>query len=461
MGDENPARTDTAKLYDRPMNASNELTSIDETHAVTAVSWFREANHHPQFPLQNLPLGIFSTSNGRRAGIAIGDHIIDIARLMPCLQGNARDAAEAARGETLNTLLAMGSGPRKALRRSVFKLLTDTQHESTVRAALIPTSQCQLHVPAAIGDYTDFYAGIHHATNIGLLFRPDNPLLPNYKYVPIGYHGRSSSIVVSGTDIARPSAQIKGPNDSEPKYKPTQRLDYEMEMGAWIGGANNLGEPISIENADDYIAGLCLLNDWSARDVQVWEYQPLGPFLAKNFATSISPWIITSEALAPYRISQPPRADSDPKPLPYLWSDRDQASGAYAITMEVSVRTQRMRDENTTPQRLSRGPMNVMYWTVAQLIAHHTCNGCNLRAGDLLGTGTLSGTERDTFGSLMEISQGGQTPINLSNGEQRLFLQDGDEVIFNAYAEAPGRVRIGFGECSGGIKRDDRDGRDA
>jgi fumarylacetoacetase len=439
------------------MNASNAKSLMDETHDAAAVSWLREANNHPEFPLQNLPLGLFSTSDRRRAGIAIGDHILDIAKLIPLLQGDARNAAEAARGESLNTLLALGPRPRRALRRNVFQLLTDTDNESAVRATLLPITQCQLHVPATIGDYTDFYTGIHHATNIGLLFRPDNPLLPNYKYVPIGYHGRSSSIVVSGTDINRPRAQIKGPNDSGPTYKPTQRLDYELEMGVWIGGTNKLGVPISIEDADDYIAGLCLLNDWSARDVQVWEYQPLGPFLAKNFATSISPWIVTTEALAPYRIPQPPRSTEDPKPLPYLWSDRDQASGAYAVTMEVSICTQRMRDANMAPQRLSRGPMNVMYWTIAQLLTHHTCNGCNLQAGDLLGTGTLSGVDATTFGSLIELSHGGQAPLTLSNGEQRTFLQNGDEVVFSAYAETPGRARIGFGECRGKVMSDEQE----
>jgi fumarylacetoacetase len=426
---------------------------LDETHDPDARSWVDTANGHAMFPVQNLPLGCFSLSGERqlRAGIAIGDQVLDLCRIEGLFEGATKHAVEVARGGRLNALLAMGAEPRRALRRAVFELLTNASWERAVIGALVPATECEMHLPATIGDYTDFYAGIHHAENIGRQFRPDNPLLPNYKHVPIGYHGRSSSIVVSGTPVVRPSAQVKGPDDAMPSYRPTRRLDYELELGVWIGGANPLGEPIAIDCAGDYVAGLCLLNDWSARDVQVWEYQPLGPFLAKNFTTSISPWIVTTEALAPYRIPQAPRPAEDPQPLPYLLDPLDQARGSYAITMDVHLLTSSMREKGIAPHRLSSGPMSVMYWTVAQLIAHHTCNGCNLQPGDLLGTGTLSGTHPSTFGSLMELSQGGKAPIQLPNGEQRTFLEDGDEVIFTAFADAPGRARIGFGECRGRV----------
>lgn len=428
---------------------------LDETHDPAARSWLEEANGHPEFPPQNLPLGVFSSANAKaQVGLAIGDHILAASKIAALLQGDAQSAAAAVAEPSLNALLASGPGPRRALRRAVFRLLTNPASEKAVRPALLAATDCTLHVPAVVGDYTDFYAGIHHANNVGRQFRPDNPLLPNYKYVPIGYHGRASSIVASGAAVVRPKGQIKGPNDAEPQFRPTQRLDYELELGVWIGGSNALGEPVPIERSGDFVAGLCLLNDWSARDVQAWEYQPLGPFLAKNFLTTISPWIVTTEALAPYRIAQPPRPDGDPQPLSYLLSEADQASGAYAITMEVHLRTPRMRSEGAPPHRLSRGSMNVMYWTVAQLITHHTCNGCNLRAGDLLGTGTLSGTDPSSFGSLLELSQGGRAPLQLPNGEQRSFLEDGDELALSAYAEAPGRVRIGFGACTGIIESD-------
>lgn len=427
---------------------------LDETHAPDAASWVESAAQHPDFPVQNLPLGSFSPPGETRryAGIAIGEHILAVDRIASLLHGDARRAADACKSGWLNDLLALGAAPRRALRQAVFRLLTDRSQASAMQPALFVAKDCTLHVPAQVGDYTDFYTGIHHATNIGKLFRPDNPLLPNYKYVPIGYHGRSSSIVASGTPVIRPRAQIKGlAADALPAYQPTQRLDYELEMGVWIAGANERGEPIPVARATEHIAGLCLLNDWSARDVQTWEYQPLGPFLAKNFLTTVSPWIVTSEALAPYRIAQPPRPAGDPAPLPYLLDASDQSAGAYAVTMEVHLQTARMRDEGVAPHRLSRGPMSVMYWTVAQLVAHHTCNGCNLRPGDLLGTGTLSGVDPSSFGSLIELSGGGRHPIALPNGETRTFLQDGDRLIMTAYAEAPGRVRIGFGECTGEV----------
>jgi fumarylacetoacetase len=306
---------------------------------------------------------------------------------------------------------------------------------------------CELHLPATIGDYTDFYVGIHHATHVGQLFRPDNPLLPNYKYVPIGYHGRASSIRPSGVPVVRPSGQTKGPQDSEPRFGPTRRLDYELELGLWIGEGNALGEPIPIGQAADHIAGFCLLNDWSARDFQAWEYVPLGPFLAKNFHSTISPWVITPEALAPFRTAQPARDAADPKPLPYLWDEQDQAGGALALDLSVTLSTARMRDQGLPDFALSHGPSSNMYWTPAQIVAHHASNGCNLQPGDLLGTGTISGPDRSAYGSLLEISRGGAEPITLPSGEQRTFLEDGDEVILTATAQRDGFASIGFGEC--------------
>ena len=424
--------------------------TLDETHAPDATSWLDDANGHAEFPIQNLPLGVFSTGGKyRRGGIAIGDHVLDVSTLATVMDGDARRAAQAMAQATLNDFLALGTAPRQALRRAVFAMLSDSSMQTTVRPALLHADECELHLPATIGDYTDFYTGIHHAENIGRQFRPDAPLLPNYKYVPIGYHGRSSSIEVSGATVIRPSAQIKGPNDAAPTYRPSARLDYELEIGIWIGGSNARGEPVPITKAHDRIAGLSLLNDWSARDVQVWEYQPLGPFLAKNFLTTISPWIVTTEALAPYRIAQPPRPAGDPAPLPYLLDSNDQAHGAFDITLEVLLRTERMRADGAPAHRLSRGNMQFMYWTVAQLVAHHTCNGCNLRAGDLLGTGTISGPDASSCGSLLEISQGTRTPLQLPNGEVRSFLENGDELTLVAYAERAGRQRIGFGWCSG------------
>ena len=425
---------------------------LDETHQPARQSWVEGASGHADFPIQNLPLGVISTGDGApRGGVRIGDWVIDLAGLSGsgALESEALVAAQAASGPTLNPLLALGAGPRRALRRRLSELLSDGRHRALIEPMLLDVAQCRMHLPAAIGDYTDFYVGIHHATNIGLQFRPDNPLLPNYKHVPIGYHGRASSVRASGEPVRRPTGQTKAADADEPTFGPSRRLDYELELGVWVGPGNALGEPVDIAEAGGQIAGLCLLNDWSARDIQAWEYQPLGPFLAKNFLTSVSPWIITAEALAPFRIAQAVRPASDPKPLPYLWNESDQASGAYALTLEVSLASARMRDEGLPPLRLSRATALNMYWTLAQMIAHHTASGCNLRPGDLLGTGTISAPTDDGLGSLMELSRGGRTPITLPTGETRSFLEDGDEVIFTARAEADGFAPIGFGECRG------------
>lgn len=347
----------------------------------------------------------------------------------------------------LNGWLARGAADQRALRRHLFELLTDERFRSDIEPNLIGQSEVDMHLPCIVGDYTDFYVGIHHATNVGKQFRPDNPLLPNYKYVPIGYHGRASSVRVSGEPVIRPSGQRKAPDSDAPEYGPSRRLDYELELGLWIGAGNQLGEPIPIDRAEDHIAGWCLLNDWSARDLQAWEYQPLGPFLAKNFLTSVSPWVVTNEALAPFRRSMPPRPAGDPEPLPYL---RTSGDSAFGIELEVTLSTEKMRNERIAPHRLSRGNASAaMYWSAAQIVAHHSSNGCNLEPGDLIGTGTLSTDQDSGLGSLLEISRGGQRPIELASGETRTFLEQGDEIVLRAWCEAEGTVPVGFGECRG------------
>jgi fumarylacetoacetase len=308
-----------------------------------------------------------------------------------------------------------------------------------------------MHVPCLVGDYTDFYVGIHHATNVGKQFRPDNPLLPNYKYVPIGYHGRASSVRASGEPVLRPNGQRKAPEADAPEYGPSRRLDYELELGLWIGEGNELGSPIPIAEAGDHIAGYCLLNDWSARDLQAWEYQPLGPFLAKNFLTSLSPWVVSPRALEPFRKPMPPRPAGDPHPLPYLNDPGDRESGALGVQLEVTLTTEKLRAAGLAPHILSRGSADAaMYWSAAQIVAHHSSNGCNLQPGDLIGTGTLSTDSAGGLGSLLEISHGGKQPIQLPSGEARSFLEDGDEVTLKAWCEGEG-VRIGFGECVGRV----------
>jgi fumarylacetoacetase len=411
---------------------------MDETLAPSLRSWVESANGHPEFPIQNLPVGIFSVHGAPpRPGIAIGDKVLDLVAA-----GLTPEAA------TLNALLGQGKAARQVLRHAVSALLAEgSAAEARAGELLHDATTCTMHVPAAIGDYTDFYAGIHHATAIGKLFRPDAPLLPNYKHVPIGYHGRASSVRASGVAFHRPLGQRKPPDAAVPEFGPCRNLDYEIELGVWIGAGNAAGTPVPIARAVDHIAGYCLLNDWSARDIQAWEYQPLGPFLAKSFATTISPWIITPEALAPFRRAQPPRPDGDPRPLPYLWDAADQAHGALDITLDVSLITAAMRAAGTAPHRLSRGNTRHAYWTMAQLVAHHTSNGCDLRPGDLFGSGTLSGPTPDSLGSLMELTQNGRAPITLPNGETRRFLEDGDEVILSAHASAAGAVTIGFGAC--------------
>jgi fumarylacetoacetase len=438
------------------------MVQLDETHDPKRLSWVTSANGHEDFPIQNLPLGVFSSPGGteKRVGIAIGDMILDVAAATEAgfFSGAAHDAAEAASSGYLNKLFALGAGARKALRLRVSDLLdangSDRQKiEAIQNRVLHRAAECVMHLPARVGDYTDFYVGIHHATNVGKVFRPDNPLLLNYKHVPIGYHGRSSSIVPSGTPIRFPSGQLKDADAPAPTFGPSRRLDYELELGIWIGAGNDLGEPISIAEAESHVAGFCLLNDWSARDIQSWEYQPLGPFLSKNFASTISPWVITPEAMSPFRTAQGHRPKGDPRPLPYLWNERDQAEGAIDLDLEVLLATPGLREKGLPPHRIALSSTRHMYWTVAQLVTHHTCNGCNLQPGDLFGSGTISAPEATGLGSLLEATGGGQTPIRLESGEERRFLEIGDEVILRARTPVGQAVRIGFGECRGTIAK--------
>lgn len=423
------------------------------TQPTLARSWVASANGHRDFPLQNLPLGVFSINGSApRSGVAIGDSILDLHAALDEFEGEARRAVEATAGGQLNGFFELGRGPRVALRERLLELLAEGSKLHTREAQVLHrAADCQMHLPAKINDYTDFYVGIEHAQNIGKLFRPDNPLLPNYKYVPIGYHGRASTIRPSGTDVRRPKGQTLPAGQTEPTFGPCARLDYELELGIWIGQGNAMGDSIAIGDAAEHIAGFCLLNDWSARDIQAWEYQPLGPFLSKSFITSISPWVVTAEALQPFRTAQPARPAGDPQPLPYLLDTRDQATGGLDIELEVLLTTAAMREQNLPEHRLALSNTQHMYWTVAQLVAHHSVNGCQLQAGDLFGSGTLSGPQPGQYGSLLEITEGGKKPIELASGEVRKFLEDGDEIILRARCSREGFASIGFGECRGTV----------
>jgi len=394
-----------------------------------------------------------------RVGVAIGDDILDVAACHAaglCDDADAltQQAMRACASPSLNALMALGADARRALRALLLDLLGDhtpTHKQQTARHALVAQREAELFLPVQVGDYTDFYASVHHATNVGSMFRPDNPLLPNYKWVPIGYHGRASSIVVSGSTVTRPVGQRKGPNDTVPSVGPSRSLDYELELGAFVGTGNALGDTIGIADAERHLWGLCLLNDWSARDLQAWEYQPLGPFLAKNFATTISPWVVTLEALEPFRTPLAPRADGDPAPLPYLSHDTDAARGGFDITLEVWLRTARMRDAGAPATRISHSSARDLYWSFAQMLTHHASTGCNMRPGDLLGSGTISGADKGSRGCLLELTWRAAEPIALPDGEQRGFLEDGDEVTFTAHA-GTGDRRIGFGRCTGEVR---------
>jgi fumarylacetoacetase len=415
---------------------------IDDTHGAGLQSWLASANDPAtDFPIQNLPYGRFRVGDepGWRIGVAIGDQVLDLQ------SAGVLDHSDMAR------LLALAPEQRRALRRTLSEgLRQGSPKEATFKAALHPQASVRMGMPFDVGDYTDFYTGIHHATTVGKLFRPDNPLLPNYKWVPIGYHGRASTLRVSPDQFKRPMGQLSPGNGAAPTLQPTKRLDHELELGLVIGQPSQQGEPIAIEDAEDHLFGIVLLNDWSARDIQAWEYQPLGPFLSKNFASTLSPWIVTLEALAPYRQAFT-RPDGDPAPLPYLDSASNREQGAIDIALEAWVQTAAMRAAGHAAERLSRSNFTDAYWTAAQLVTHHTVNGCDLRAGDLLGTGTLSGPAPEQGGSLLELTQGGQRPVTLSNGETLGFLADGDTIVLRAHCEREGYRRIGFGECRGTV----------
>ncbi|MEP6999804.1 MAG: fumarylacetoacetase [bacterium] len=433
--------------------------SLDETHRESLTSWVESAQTaHSDFPIQNLPLGIFrSPGRSARPGVAIGDRILDLVAAAE--QGLLDDALSATiheceRDGSLNVLLAEGRHALASLRAVVSAVLrADTAEGARAQrhaeALLVEMRDADLLVPANVGDYTDFYASIHHATNVGSMFRPDNALLPNYKWIPIGYHGRASSLVPSGTTVRRPEGQTKDDAAPAPTFGPTRRLDYELEVGAFIGKGNALGSRVSIGEAESHIAGLCLVNDWSARDIQAWEYQPLGPFLAKNFSTSVSPWLITLDALAPFRAPAFTRAHGDPTALPYLLDETNERAGGFAITLEVLVSSVLMREQGLPPMRVSLGTFTSMYWTVAQLLTHHASNGCNLLPGDLIASGTVSGETNESRGCLLERTWRGTEPLTLPTGESRKFLEDGDEVIMRGWCEREGYRRIGFGECRG------------
>ncbi|WP_286744112.1 MULTISPECIES: fumarylacetoacetase [unclassified Pseudoalteromonas] len=427
------------------------MSQINETHDINLTSWVESANIKGcDFPIQNLPFAEFRTKNTNeefRGGVAIGDQVIDLAKLshLNIFTGDAKTALDAASESTLNTFMGLGEQYWSALRLALSKALREgAKQQKEVQSTLIAQADIEFSLPCHIGDYTDFYTSIYHATAVGSLFRPDNPLLPNYKWVPIGYHGRSSSIDVSGQTFHRPKGQTKAPDADTPSFGPCKRLDYELELGIYLGKGNALGDAIAIENAENHVFGFCVFNDWSARDLQAWEYQPLGPFLAKNFASTVSPWIVTTEALAPFRTSWT-RDENDPQPMPYLESAANREQGAFDIQMDVKIQTQKMRDENHQPTQVSASSFKHSYWTVAQMVTHHTVNGCNFMPGDMLGSGTQSGPTHEEAGSLLELSRGGKEKITLSNGEQRSFLEDGDNVIMRGWCEKPGYARIGFG----------------
>jgi fumarylacetoacetase len=434
-------------------------TRLDETHDPAARSWVASANAaDTDFPIQNLPFGVFLRADEEepRVGLRIGDEVLDLRRcfeagLLDDVEGR-QDLALACEMHFLNALMLHGRQASRALRRAAARLLRDGVNDATrgrMEECLAPAADVTMLVPALVGNYTDFYASVHHATNVGSMFRPDNPLLPNYKWVPIGYHGRASSVVVSGTEVPRPSGQTRDDPNAPPVFGPSRRLDYELEVGAFVAGWSELGETVPIASAEERIFGVCLVNDWSARDLQTWEYQPLGPFLAKSFATTVSPWVVTLDALEPFRIPRAARAAGDPAPLPYLDDAEDRERGGIDVTLEVLLSSARMRDQGMPPHRVSLGSFRHMYWTLAQMLTHHASNGCNLQPGDLLASGTVSGPEKESRGCLLERTWRGTEPIELPTGEVRRFLEDGDEVVMRGWCEKAGYRRVGLGECRG------------
>lgn len=434
------------------------MSALDASHDPALRSWVASANvAGGDFPLQNLPFGVFrraGSSERFRGGVAIGDQVLDLGALHEAnvLHGKAAEALAACARPALNEFMAQGGESRAALRAALSAaLVARAPLAARLAPLLVPQAQAEHRLPAHIGDFTDFYASIHHATAVGRLFRPDNPLLPNYKWVPIAYHGRASSIGVSPQSFPRPRGQLMNAGASAPELGASRRLDYELEVGIFVGRGNELGYSVPLEEAERHIFGLCLLNDWSARDVQGWEYQPLGPFLAKNFATTISPWIVTLEALAPFRAPWS-RPAAEPAPLAYLDGNANRAGGAFDVQLEARLQSARMRAAGTPALRLSHSNFRDAWWTVAQMLTHHTVNGCNLNAGDLFGSGTLSGPKPEEAGSLLELTAGGKQALQLPDGETRTFLEDGDTVTLHAWCERPPYVRIGFGEASGTVR---------
>jgi fumarylacetoacetase len=428
------------------------MSDLNETHDPKRKSWIDSANAPGcDFPIQNLPFGIFRPPGGvPRGGVAIGDRVLDVAAMADFLGGLSARAAADCRAPHLNRMMQLGPHAWSALRRDLSRLLsTESAERHRIAPHLTPMADAELLLPIDVPNFTDFFASIFHATNAGRMFRPDNPLMPNYKYVPVAYHSRASSVRVSGTPVVRPKGQIKPADAPAPIYAPCRALDYELELGIVIGMRSELGTPVPVGGATESVFGFCLLNDWSARDIQAWEYQPLGPFLGKNFSTTISPWIVTSEALAPYRTRAYRRPEDDPAPLPYLTDAADQEHGGIAIELSAHILTAKMREQGLAPFRLSHSPFETLYWTVAQMIAHHTCNGCNLEIGDLFGSGTVSGPKKSGWGSLLELSARGREPLELPSGETRGFIEDGDEIVFRGHCERGGFARIGFGECRG------------
>ena len=424
---------------------------LNETHDPARRSFVESANAPGNdFPIQNLPFGVFRPAAGQppRVGIAIGDQILDVPAAGPLFSmPAAKAAAQGCAAPALNHLMSLGPQAASALRLAVSRALSAHGGDTGLRRLLTPMAQAELLLPVAIGDFTDFYASVFHATNAGRAFRPENPLLPNYKYVPVAYHGRSSSVRVSGTPVKRPKGQRKPVDQTVPDYGPSRNMDFELELGMYIGTPTDLGDTVPVAKAAEHIFGFCLLNDWSARDVQAWEYQPLGPFLGKNFATTVSPWVVTQEALAPFRIPAFTRPQGDPEPLLHLADPDDRTHGGFDITLEAYLATEAMRRGGMPPKRLTQTSFATTYWTFAQMVAHHTSNGCNLATGDLIGSGTVSGPEKSSWGSLLELTARGREPIELQSGEQRGFIEDGDEIIFRGFAQKPGYPRIGFGEC--------------
>lgn len=428
--------------------------TLNQTHDPQLRSWVESANSdETDFPIQNLPFGVarkLGSSDPFACMVAIGEFALNLKALhhTGVLTSEALDACQSS---TLNDFMSLGQAAWSGLRSDLSHLLAaGVSDPAAVEKCLVAQSDLEYSLPATIGDYTDFYTSIHHATNIGRLFRPDNPLLPNYEWVPIGYHGRSSSIGVSGQEFHRPRGQLKLPDSDEPIVDACRRLDYELEVGIFVGAENQLGQPVSIDQAESHVFGLCLLNDWSARDIQAWEYQPLGPFLAKSFASTISPWIVTMEALAPFR-SPFSRAEAHPSPLPYLTSEENSSRGAVDMRLEVLIQTAQMKNSRMPPERLSKSNFTDSFWTVAQMLTHHTVNGCNMKPGDLFGSGTMSGSVEGSQGALIEITNGGSKPVTLGSGEQRTFLEDGDTILLKARCERDGAASIGFGDCAGTV----------